>query len=144
ERIARWCRVLPPGDEPCVVDGAVETDIVGDGHVREQGEVLVDHPHALAQRITGSEVLEELALQGHSPGVESVGSGDDLGERGLAGPVLADESMDGPSTYLEGDVVQCADRAERLRDAIDSDREFRVDGVRTVSSHSRRSSPQSR
>ena len=89
---------------------AAHVDVLGDGEVRGQDELLVDH--ADAQVAAGSRVRDVhlLALEPDGAGILAVDAGQDLHERRLAGAVLADERMHLPGAQLELGVHQVPGR----------------------------------
>ena len=100
---------------------AAHVDVLGDGEVRSQHELLVDH--AEAQVAAGSRVRDVhlLALERDGAGILAVDAGQDLHERGLAGAVLADEGMHLAGAQLELGVHQGLDAGEVLVDALHAD-----------------------
>ena len=72
----------------------------------------MDRDDPLRQRVVGAGEAERLTVQMNRAGVRLVDAGDDLGERRLAGAVLADESAD--AARLDGE-VDAAQRAARRR-----------------------------
>ena len=90
-RFARGVHVEGAGEAGGFV---AEHDVLGDGEDRDQHEVLVDHPDAGGDRVAGAgEVLDhvvelDLALVGLVEAVQ------DVHQRGLAGAVLAEKTVD--------------------------------------------------
>ena len=72
-----------------------------------------------SQRLARRAERDRLAAQRQLALVGREDAGDDLAERGLAGPVLADEGVDGAGPDLDGDVVERPGPAERLADLAD-------------------------
>ena len=71
-----------------------EEDVLGDGELGDQVELLVDDGDAVALGVAGAVQHERLAVEEQLAGVVGVGAAEDLHQRALAGPVLADEGMD--------------------------------------------------
>jgi hypothetical protein len=65
---------------------------------------------------------QDLSSDRHAPGIGDVVTEDDVHQRGLAGPVLAQQGEDFAAGDGEGDRVVCHQIAEALGDAIDLER----------------------
>jgi hypothetical protein len=106
-----------PVDEPAPHGLAAHEDVLGDGAVREEVELLVDDPHPGGLRLRG--MVEGLlhAVDPDRAGVLRVHAGEDLHQRRLAGAVLADERVDLAGAQVEVDAVQDVDAEEALADA---------------------------
>ena len=113
---------------PCGVDveGAgeagglvAEHDVLGDGEHRDQHEVLVHHPDAGRDRVTGTgEVLDDvveldLALVGLVEAVQ------DVHQRGLPGAVLSEETVDLAGLDRQRDPVVRYQCSEALGDVTE-------------------------
>ena len=70
------------------------------------------------ERIARAGKLERLAVQLQRPGIGRVEPGDDLGERRLARPVLADQRVDATRGDREVDATQGPDTSEVLDDPL--------------------------
>ena len=96
----------PPVDHGAPAQLVAEEQVVGDGQVVDEVELLVDGGHAPGQgrgriaRGQGSAVDDDLAGGGGDE------PGDALDERGLAGAVLADEAVHLPGLDGEVDAVE--------------------------------------
>ena len=109
--------------------GVAEEDVLGDGELGEEQELLVDGGDAAAGGLARGDGGELLVAEADAAAVGGVGAGDDLDERRLAGAVFAEERVDLAGAEVEGDVVQHADAGEGLGDAADRDerpRAFRI------------------
>ena len=101
----------PPGG------GVPDEDVLGDGQVREQPRLLVDHGDAEGAslgRDRGSGPSAPSRRDG--PAVRLMDAGQDLDQRALAGAVLADERVDLAGDEVERDVVERLGRGEALGD----------------------------
>ena len=109
------------GVEDQAVLGERERDVLKHGERRDQAEVLEDEADArlagLGRRVDHGRnaVDQDLALVGDVDAVER------LGERGLAGAVLAEQGVDFAAVQLEVDRVVGDQRAEALGQAADVD-----------------------
>ena len=103
--------------------GAAEKHVRGCGHVRDDGEFLVDRGDARALLGAGAVLVDRFAEYLDAALVGGVGAGEDLDQRGFSGAVLADEAVDLALTKHEIDTLERLNAGERLRDALD------VDGV---------------
>jgi len=111
--LADACRQIPH----VVPSGHGQGDVLRHRERLEQGEVLEHHADA---QLAGARRRGD----GHRPAAEQDFTGirlqraiDDLYESGFAGAVLAQQGMDLPRPYGQGDVVIGRDLAEMLRDA---------------------------
>ena len=117
-----------------------EDDIFGDGERLDQPEMLVHHADPGVQRIGrrvevhGTAVEQDLAL------VRPVEPGQDVRQRALAGPVLAEERMHLARRRLEIDAVVGDNAREALRDPAHRDGGERgdADGASPLLAHSAR------
>src|SRR5690606_30185944 len=103
-------------DEPAFLRFPSEEDVLGDGAIRQEVELLVDDADATLLRLTGMVELHRLAIEHDLPGIRLVDPGDDLHQGRLAGTVLAHDGMDLARKDVEVDVVQRPHTRERLRD----------------------------
>ena len=81
---------------------ASQDDVFGDGEIRDQLEMLVHHADPQAVRIQGAVDGHLSAAQRDSAGAGLLQSVEDLHERRLAGPVLADDRVD--LVLLDGEI----------------------------------------
>src|SRR3569833_2900863 len=93
-----------------------EVDVLGHRHVRHDLRLLRDHPDAGPPRVGRRVQTERPAVEGELPRVRQVVAGHDLGEGGLAGPVLPHERRHRPAGELQRDVVQRPYAGEPLGD----------------------------
>ena len=98
---------------------AAEVDVLGDGELGDQVELLVDDGDAVALGVARAVQHERLAVEDSSPRVVRVRAAEDLHQRALARPVLADDGVDLSGGDVEGDVVQRPHAGERLADSPD-------------------------
>jgi hypothetical protein len=93
-------------------------DVLGDREVREERGLLVDHRDASGLRLRRRTEVDGLAAETHLAGVPAVDTRDDLDQRRLAGPVLADQRVDRAPLDLQGSRPQRDDGPEGLRHAF--------------------------
>src|SRR3954447_24983164 len=84
--------------------------VLGDRQVGEQAELLVDDADARLARLRRRRAADVLAVDQVRAAVALDGSGQDLDQRALAGPVLAGEAHDLAGAKLERDPVERLDR----------------------------------
>ena len=87
----RPCRLAARGraDESGQRRLDAEQDVVGDGEMRGEGELLMDHRHTGGPRVAGRPGLVGSAVEQHRPGVGPDHAGEHLHERALARAVFA-------------------------------------------------------
>jgi hypothetical protein len=93
-----------------------EEDVRGDVEVGAEGEVLVDHLDPGGARIEGASEGDRSIGEGDRPAGRPVDAGEDLDERRLTGPVVADEADRLGGADLQTNVTKRLDRSEALRD----------------------------
>jgi hypothetical protein len=122
QRAARRRTDVAPVDQR-VASGEllVDDEVLGDGEVVEQREVLIDNLHAFADRFDRRHPGMGSAVQDDAPGVGSQRARDDLDERGLAGAVLARQAVDLAGPDRQADVVERLDAGEGLLDVVDAE-----------------------
>ena len=104
-------------------DSATEQDVRLDGQVRAEHQLLVDHADAEPSALRRAVRCVRLTIQCHRSRASAQDRpAEDLHQRGLAGPVLADEGVHLTDTQVEVDVVQCADARKRLVNALHAER----------------------
>ena len=94
-----------------------EREVLRDGEVGNQVQLLVDHHDALPLRFGDAVEAERAALGQDGARVRGQRSAEHLHQRGLAGPVLADQRMDLPGFQREVDALKGRYSAEALLDA---------------------------
>ena len=82
-----------PDDAEAVGRLVVEEEILGDRHGLHEIDVLMDRDDPLGERVVGAGEADHLAVERKGAGVRRIDPGDDLGERRLAGAVLADQPV---------------------------------------------------
>jgi hypothetical protein len=90
ERRARRGDPLPEAPAPL----GAQDDVLENGEFLNEHEVLVDHSYPRLDRAAGAAHLDQPAVDADLPAVGRVEPADDVHERGLAGPVLADQPVD--------------------------------------------------
>ena len=112
-------------EQPAPLDEAEPARLVAQEHVLGHGplgddrHLLGDERDAPLQRLARRAERDRLAAERQLPLVGRKDAGHDLAERGLAGPVLADEGVNGAGVDRDRDVVERPGAAERLADLAD-------------------------
>jgi hypothetical protein len=97
-----------------------EEDVLGDGQVGRNAELLVHHADAGGVRVARPSGKRTGWPSSRKRAVElGVHAGDDLHQRALAGAVLANETVDLAGMKREVDTTKRFDAAEALRDALE-------------------------
>ena len=110
--------------------------VLGDGHRRDQREVLVDHPEAGGDRVPRGAERHRPPVDEDLPGIGLVQPVEDVHQRALPGAVLAEEGMDLAGREGEVDAVVGDDAGEPLDDAAELDGRHRAgDGRRCLAAH---------
>ena len=107
-------------DEPSAATrraGLHADDVVGDGEVREEVVVLVDHRDPGLERRGRGREAHGMAVEEHLADRRANRAGEHLDERALARAVLPDEGPDAPRSQLGVDVAQDPRRAVCVADA---------------------------
>ena len=99
-------------------DGEAEGDVVGHGHVAEQGVVLEDEADFAFAHVFGGNVL---AVEQNPAAVGVFEAGDDAQQGGFATAGGAEQGGEAAGGGGEGDVVQGVERAEVFADVFDGD-----------------------
>ena len=93
-----------------------EHDVLGDGHHRDEHEVLVHHPDAVLRSRPAASAGDRLALDEDLALVRLVQAVDDVHQRRLAGAVLTEQRVHLAAAEIEVDAVVRDDAREALRD----------------------------
>ncbi len=96
---------------------AAEVHVLDRVEVGNQARVLVDHRHAEATRLGGTEVHGGISANADLSGVRLADAGENSHERRLAGTVLANERVDFPRAAVERDVAQSLHARKRFGDS---------------------------
>ncbi len=133
QQFGRLLLRLAPVDDAAAVQFAAEEDVLGDGQLGDERELLVDdrdagglaladvaEPHHLA-------LVDDVALVA----AERVDARQHLHQRRLAGAVLADDRVDLAGLHLDRHVVQRLDAGELLADGAHLE-DVRVSRHRTL------------
>ena len=99
-----------------------EHDVLEHAERLHQHEVLVHHADADVDRVARAPDVDRLTADQHLALVGLVEAVEDAHQRGLAGPVLADDAVDRAAAHGEIDLAVRHDRAEALGDAAELDR----------------------
>jgi hypothetical protein len=97
-----------------------EKDILGDGKVRGESELLVDDRDSSLLTLSNVFYFVRLSPPGDLTGERTmrVNSTEHLHERRLAGAVLPDDRVDDSLSHLEGDTIEGANPGELLHDLL--------------------------
>jgi hypothetical protein len=93
-----------------------EHDVLGDGEDRDEHEVLVDHPDPRGDRVAGVVEGDELVVDEDLALIRLIEAVEDVHERGLARPVLAEQAEDLATIDAQVDAVVGDDAREALGD----------------------------
>ena len=94
-----FLRVDQPGRR---LQFASKKNVLGDRQVGDQIQFLIDDRDPSIQRLPWIRELDALAIQQNLPIIGLLGTGEDVHERRLAGPVLADQAVNLAGVDLEG------------------------------------------
>ncbi len=97
-------------------DFAAERDVLHDGEVGEDGEVLVDDAYTRVDGVGGCQSRKLAAPDGDRALFGGVDSGDDFDEGGFARPVFSGEAVDFSGCDVEVDVDQGSHACEGFAD----------------------------
>ena len=120
-RVGDLLDLLPGPAADAVQLLAAEHDVLQDGEVVGEHEVLVHHADAAGDGVAGVAEGDLLAVDGDGALVRLLHAVEDLHQGGLAGAVLADEGVDGAAADGDVDVVVGDDAGEALGDAVQFD-----------------------
>ena len=103
-----------PPDESEPARFRPEEDVLRDGPLRDERDLLGDEGDPAFERLARRPEADRLALEDELSLVGRDDAGDDLAERRLAGSVLADEGVNGADPDLHRNLVQRPRAAEGL------------------------------
>ncbi len=106
----------PCGERAC--RGAADEEVVDHPHGREVQRILVQHADAVPDGVGGRAHGDRLPSSRISPLSARLEAGQDLHQRALAGPVLAQDALDGAGGHDKVDAVVGLDGAEVLVDVV--------------------------
>ena len=95
-----------------------EEDVLRDGQVLGERELLVDHHDAARLGCPWSIEVHHVAIDTQFAAAQGFIAGEDLHQRALAGAVLAEQADHATGCEVEADTVQDLHRAERLLDLV--------------------------
>ena len=104
---------------------AAHEEVGDDVDVRAQGEILVDRLDAGGLGVGRARERDLLSLDRERAAARRLGAGDDLDQRRLAGPVVAQQRRDLAGMDVEADALQRGDRAVALGDISDRQERYR-------------------
>ena len=104
----------PPADEEPRARFPTDEHVLGDRHLRDEGELLVDGDDAGALGVVGRPEGDRLAEQLDFTRVRALRAGQDLEQSRLTGPVLAQERVDLGLPHFETDVLKRQHAREAL------------------------------
>src|SRR5581483_9396662 len=107
---------LAPVDERTF--GAIQEDVLADAERRDHHRALVHARDALLPRRAVARRRRRLAVQADGPGIRLEQTREDADERGLPGPVAADERVALARKNGDGDVLESLRPGERLPDRL--------------------------
>ncbi len=116
------------------VEAGADREVLCDAEPWEDTELLVDEPQAGYASPRGSDPfgVDTPSVDSDRPAVVGTRhAGEDLQQRGLAGPVAAHQRVDLGSAHRERHVGERTDTRERLRQALDTQRVLVGRGHRT-------------
>ena len=109
-------------DEAPPARGGGDADILLDGQVGDERQLLEDRDDAALHGVAGTAQAGPLAVEEDLPDVGPDDAADHLDQGALAGTVLAEDRVDRVLPGLEVDLVQRHDAAEGLRDAAQTEK----------------------
>ena len=95
--------------------GPSEHHVLGDGHALHKAQMLVDHKDASVLRVPRGVEPDGLAVDEELAFIGPVEAHQEIAQRGLAGPVLAEQGVHLPRCRLERHVVVGDDAGKALR-----------------------------
>ena len=101
-----------------MADLVTKNDVLGDGEVLDEHEVLVDHANPVSNRVERALYLDALPTEVHLALVGLVQAVEHVHERALARTVLAKDGMDRLLLHVEVNAIERLERAKGLRDAM--------------------------
>src|SRR5262249_19602326 len=123
-------RVRVQEKRPADVAVVAEHDVLRNRERVDEPKVLMHHRDAGVERVTGRVELDRISPQPDLTLVRPVQPGEDVGQRRLAGAVLAEQRVYLAGSRLEVDVLVRDDSGEPLRDSPQRDRRRRRGGLR--------------
>jgi hypothetical protein len=96
-----------------------QANVFGDGQVGKKRRLLVDAGDPQTVSIERGQMAHRHAGQRHRPAIRRVGPGDDLDERGFAGPILAKHSVDFAAVQVERDAFERPNGVERFGNGLE-------------------------
>jgi hypothetical protein len=96
-------------------------DVLGDGAVRKEAQLLVHRADAAIDRVERPFEARHLPIDEQSPAIGLVHTAQNVHQRGLARAVLAHDRVDRSWSDLEGHILKDGVPSEPLADAVESD-----------------------
>jgi hypothetical protein len=109
--------------EPQNGDGAPEAkhDILGYGQCVGETEMLMDHPDSQPDRILGRTQVDGLAVDAYLAQIGPIDPIQDIHQTRFTGAILSKHGMDRRLVDIEHDLIECAECAECLGNAVDDE-----------------------
>jgi len=118
-----------------------ENDVLGDGHDRDEHEVLVHHPDPEIDRVPRRMDRDGFPLDPDFAFVGVVEAVQDVHERRFAGPVLTEERVHLAATQVEIDMVVGHDAGEAFDDPLQLEERRLAHAVQIVRGQTKRPPP---
>ena len=95
-----------------------DEDVLRDGQLRKQHELLIDDVDAVPFRLARRRPADRRAVEGHLALIRRVGARNDLDQGGFAGAVLAEQPVNFSRPDLQADAAQRLHAGEAFRNAL--------------------------
>jgi hypothetical protein len=106
-----------------------EEDVLGDGEVRGQEGLLVDHGDAFVSSFDGIGEVDRAAFPEHLAAVATVHAGDNLHEGGFAGAVLAHDKVDLAGLDRQVALAECDNSTEAFFNTFEFEQHHKRDSL---------------
>jgi hypothetical protein len=112
----RLSRHFSPVYENAGTGFAPDKDVLGDGHVRSQGELLIDGDNAASLRIVWRGHRNVLSGEFDSAAVRLLRTGEDFDKCRLAGSILTEQCVDLARKHFQAGIIERLDARKSLAD----------------------------
>jgi len=109
----------PPVHQPLRSGQVAREEVLQAAQTREQADVLMNHRDSQTSGGVGIEVRDRAARQADLAFIRCIQPRQDLDQRGLARPVLADQRVNLPGAHVQAHVAERLDAGEGLAEARD-------------------------